>query len=190
MNKIIPLGLIKPQHNKLVFFFALLISLWYNSLNAQSPQNDTLKKVSADTLRPPDDEGELLENMVIYEAKDSAVFLSETKQVLLYGKAHVEFGTTTLDAEFIEIDYSKNIVTAYGKKDSTGKSIGNPLFKDGEQEMEADKIIYNLKSKRGKIYNALTKQGELLVIGSEIKKDSNNIVYMKDMNEARKISGQ
>ena len=181
LNKIIPLGLIKPQHNKLVFFFALLISLWYNSLNAQSPQNDTLKKVSADTLRPPDDEGELLENMVIYEAKDSAVFLSETKQVLLYGKAHVEFGTTTLDAEFIEIDYSKNIVTAYGKKDSTGKSIGNPLFKDGEQEMEADKIIYNLKSKRGKIYNALTKQGELLVIGSEIKKDSNNIVYMKDM---------
>lgn len=181
MNKIIPLGLIKPQHNKLVFFFALLISLSYNDIRAQEVRKDSLINVTADTLKPDTDSEGFLENPVIYNAKDSVVFLSEKKQVFLYGNSHVEFGNTNLDAEFIEIDYLKNIVTAYGKKDSLGKNVGSPVFKDGDQEMKADKIIYNLKTKRGKIYNALTKQGELLVIGSEIKKDSTNIVYMKDM---------
>lgn len=173
--------MIKPQHKKVVFFFGLLISLSINSLIGQIAQKDTLINVSADTLKPSEEGEDLLESPVIYTAKDSAVFLSAIKQVLLYGKAHVEFGDMNLEAEFIEIDYSKNIVTAYGKKDSLGKSVGNPVFKDGQQEMKADKIIYNLKSKRGKIFNALTKQGELLVIGNEIKKDSTNIIYMKDM---------
>lgn len=181
LNKFIPFGLIKPQHNKLVFFFALLISLSGYYLNAQTPTKDSLTNVIADTIRPAEQGDDFLENPVIYNATDSAVFLSETKQVLLYGKARVEFGSMNLEAEFIEIDYSKNLVTAYGKKDSLGKSVGNPLFKDGEQEMRADKIIYNLKTKRGKIFNALTKQGELLVIGSEIKKDSTNVISMKDM---------
>ncbi|WP_305549536.1 putative LPS assembly protein LptD [Sediminibacterium sp.] len=181
MNKFIPFGLIKPQHNKLVFFFALLISLTANKLLSQVVQKDTLINVSADSLRQTEDTDNLLENPIIYNATDSAVFLSEKKQVFLYGKAHVEFGNTNLDAEFIEIDYSKNLVTAYGKLDSLGKKAGNPVFKDGEQEMSADKIIYNLKTKKGKIFNALTKQGELLVIGEEIKKDSTNVIYMKGM---------
>ena len=178
-NKFIAFGLIKHQHTQLVFFFALLISLT-NTLKAQTTQKDTLINV-ADTLNQDADNENILESPVIYSATDSVVFLSPTKQVFLYGKAHVDFGKMNLEAEVIEIDYTKNLVTAYGKKDSLGKNIGNPLFKDGEQEMRADKIIYNLKTKRGKIFNALTKQGELLVIGSEIKKDSTNVVYMKDM---------
>jgi len=175
--------LIKPQHKKLVFFFGLLISLTANSLIAQTPQKDTLTNVIADTVltAPSTETDDMLEEPIVYSATDSAVFLSKTKQAFLYGKAKVQFGDMNLEAEFIEIDYTKNIVTAYGKKDSLGKNVGNPKFKDGQQEMEADKIIYNLKTKRGKIFNALTKQGELLVIGSEIKKDSTNIIYMKDM---------
>ncbi|MBA2611852.1 MAG: LPS-assembly protein LptD [Bacteroidetes bacterium] len=150
-------------------------------LKGQIAQKDTLTNVIADTLKPAEEDNSLLESPIVYTAADSVVFLSGSKQVLLYGKAHVEFGEMNLESEFIEIDYSKNIVTAYGKKDSLGKSVGNPVFKDGQQEMKADKIIYNLRSKRGKIFNALTKQGELLVIGNEIKKDSTNIIYMKDM---------
>ncbi|MEO6426876.1 MAG: putative LPS assembly protein LptD [Bacteroidia bacterium] len=182
MNKFIPFGLIKPQHKKVVLFFGLLISLSINTLKGQTLPKDTLINVTADTLKPSDEENEgLLDEPITYSAKDSAVFLSNSKQVLLYGKAHVDFGEMNLESEFIEIDYQKNIVTAYGKKDSLGKNVGTPVFKDGQQEMKAEKIIYNLKTKRGKIYNALTTQGELLVIGSEIKKDSNNIIYMKGM---------
>lgn len=151
-----------------------------NHLNAQVVPKDTLKKVTADTLTPPDT-GEGLEFKITYAALDSTVYLSEEAKVLLYGKAQIEYEGMTLKAEAIELDYQKNIVIAYGKKDSLGKGVGNPVFKDGDQEMSAEKIMYNLKTKKGKIFNALTKQGELLVIGNEIKKDSTNVIYMKNM---------
>lgn len=158
----------------------MLISLIPCALNGQVTPKDTLKKVSIDTL-DAGDEPETLESTITYGAEDSTVYLASSSKVFLYGKSHVEYGNMNLTSEFIEIDYDKNIVTAYGKKDSAGKNVGTPVFKDGAQEMNAEKIMYNLKSKKGKIFNALTKQGELLVIGKEIKKDSSNVIYMKDM---------
>lgn len=141
---------------------------------------DTLKKVNVDTLDTYSDD-ETIESKINYGAEDSVVYMASSSKVLLYGKAHVEYQTMDLKAEYIEIDYTKNIVTAFGKKDSLGKNVGTPIFKDDQQTMEADKIMYNLKTKKGKIFNALTHQGELLVIGNEIKKDSSNIIYMRDM---------
>lgn len=165
-------------HTKVVLFFVLLISLVPGKIYAQA---DTLKR-STDTLRSdPAEEGEELEEIVRYSARDSVVAQPQQGKAILYGQASVDYGSMNIQAEFIEIDYTRNQVTAWGKKDSLGRNVGNPVFKDGNETMEADKIIYNLKSKRGKIYNAMTKQGELLVIGNEIKKDSTNIVYMKDM---------
>ncbi|MBL7933674.1 MAG: LPS-assembly protein LptD [Bacteroidia bacterium] len=160
----------------------LLISLGIGGINAQTQPADTLKKVSVDTLAAPEEEDvDGITEKVNYKAEDSIVALPIEGKALLYGKARVEYGSTNIEAEFIELDYNKNLITAYGKTDSTGKLVGNPVFKDGDETMEADKIMYNLKSKRGKIYNALTKQGELLVVGKEIKKDSLNNVYFKDM---------
>ncbi|MCC6369916.1 MAG: LPS-assembly protein LptD [Bacteroidia bacterium] len=158
----------------------LLISLTVNGLYAQNTQQDTLKKPITDTLSADSGE-ESIEETIKYSAQDSVVALPQQGRAILYGKANVDYGSMNMTAEFIDIDYNKNTITAYGKKDSTGKNVGTPVFKDGEEPMEAEKIMYNLKTKRGKIFNALTKQGDLLVIGSEIKKDSTNIVYMKDM---------
>lgn len=170
--------MVLPAHTKVVLFFLVLISFLPEGIYAQA---DTLKN-QADTLRSaPTDDGEELEEIVRYSARDSIVTLPQQGKAILYGQASVDYGSMNIQAEFIEIDYTRNQVTAWGKKDSLGKNIGNPVFKDGSETMEADKIIYNLKSKRGKIYNAMTKQGELLVVGNEIKKDSTNIVYMKDM---------
>lgn len=157
----------------------MLISCFLSRIYAQEPKKDTLKNVTTiDTLTTED---ETIESIIIYNAKDSIRYEADGNRVFMFGDAYVEYGTMVLKSEGIVIDYEKNLVTAFGKKDSTGKYVGAPLFKDGEQEMEADTIKYNLKSKRGKIYNALTKQGELLVRGAEIKKDSTNIIYMKSM---------
>jgi hypothetical protein len=156
----------------------MLISAAFSTINAQVAPSDTLKKVSVDSLANDD---EMLENPVTYSGEDSVVYLGQKGEVLFFGKSHVTYEDIDLKSEYIELDYKKNLVTAYGKKDSTGKNVGTPVFKDATQEMNAEKIMYNVKTKKGKIFNALTNQGELLVIGKEIKKDSSNIVYMKDM---------
>jgi hypothetical protein len=151
-----------------------------SKLNAQTLPNDTLKKVSVDTLTD-ENNSEAIEEKITYSAEDSIVALPQLGKVLLYGKSKITYSSINIDAENIEIDYTKNVVLAYGGIDSTSKSFGTPVFKDGEETIEASKIMYNLKSKKGKIFNALTRQGELLVFGSEIKKDSLNNVYFKDM---------
>ncbi len=150
-------------------------------LYAQKAQADTLKKVKADTLVDHETESDALESKIEYKANDSIVYLAKEKKAMLYGNANVVNGSMNIVAQVIEIDYSTNIITAYGLPDSTGKLAGTPVFKDGEQEMKAEKIMFNLKTKKGKIFKALTKQGELLVFGNEIKKDSSNIIYMKNM---------
>jgi hypothetical protein len=181
LNKIIRFRLIISPHNKVFLFFCLLISFAGSGLFAQIGPDNPQKKPSADTLAKPESDGETLEEQIKYAASDSLVSEPASGKGLLYGKAWVTYGSMRIDAEFIEIDYTKNVIIAYGKKDSLGNNIGTPVFKEGSEEMNSEKIMYNLKTKKGKIFNALTKQGELLVIGKEIKKDSTNIVYMKNM---------
>lgn len=151
-----------------------------NSNNDNNLPKDTIKKVKIDSLDTEDD-GEPLEHQIIYNARDSIRYESKGQKIYLFGDGFVDYEGMNLKAEFIEIDNEKNTISAYGKKDSLGKSIGNPLFKDGEQEIACRKMIYNLKTKKGKIYDIITKEGDLLLMGSEVKKDSNNVVYMKDL---------
>lgn len=165
----------------------MLISLMVTlNINAQSVNdslktNSTIKTQTISTDIKSENDEDLLHVAITYNAKDSIVFLRDSNKVILYGKAHVVYDEMDITSERIEIDLKNNTIGAFGKKDSSGKWINTPVFKDGEQTMEAEKILYNLKTKKGKIYNAMTKQGELLVIGEQIKKDSTNIIYMQNM---------
>jgi hypothetical protein len=167
-----------------VIFSLLLIS---KPVKGQVSGADSLKKLSTDTLHGADsvnvkeEEGEGIDEKVNYSASDSAVTFPGQQRAILYGKARVEYGSMNIQAGRIEVDYGKNLIIAYGQTDSTGKLTDTPVFKERSETMEAEKIIYNLKSRKGKIYNAMTKQGELLVVGNEIKKDSDNVIYMKNM---------
>ena len=122
------------------------------------PADSTVKVVTVDTL----EEDEPLDKKVIYNARDSIRYEAKGNKIYLFGDAYVEYGEMNLKAEFIEIDNDKNLVIAYGTTDSTGKKVGTPIFKDNSQEFNAEKIMYNLKTKKGKIFNVLTKQGDLI----------------------------
>ena len=141
---------------------------------------DTIKTVKVDSLDDEEDV-EPLEHQVIYNARDSIRYETKGNKVYLFGDGYVLYEDMNLKAEFIEIDNEKNTITAYGKTDSLGNNIGNPIMKAEGQESSAKKIIYNLKTKKGKIYDIMTKEGDLVLKGSEVKKDSNNVVYMKDL---------
>ncbi len=150
-----------------------------NTFTVNPPKNDSIKTVVVDSLPKPDDEP--LNQAIVYNAKDSIRFESKGQKIYLFGEAFVSYGSMTLNSEFIEIDNEKSIITAFGKKDSLGTETGNPQFKDGEQNLSCRKMVYNLKTRKGKIFDIQTKEGDLLLLGSEVKKDSNDVVYMKDL---------
>jgi hypothetical protein len=56
-----------------------------------------------------------------------------------------------------------NTVFATGRKDSTGKVNGNPVFKQGTQEIESDSLFYNFVSRQAVAYGIVTKQEEGLL---------------------------
>ena len=72
----------------------------------------------------------------------------------------------------------KNEVLALGKTDSTGKMIEKVNFKDGENEIEASEIRFNMKSKRGIIKEVFTNDGEAYIHMAEAKKQANDEVHL------------
>ncbi len=58
----------------------------------------------------------------------------------------------------------KNTVFATGRRDTTGKVIGTPVFKDGNtQEIQSDTLIYNFVTHKAIAHNIVTKQDEGLL---------------------------
>ncbi len=111
----------------LVFLGALLISASYNGSAQTALQKDSVRTIDLDTL--PD---ETLEHKVIANARDSSRFERDGNKYYLYGDSYVEYESMNLKAEYIIVDYNKNLVTAFGKTDSIGNNIGTPVFKDGQ----------------------------------------------------------
>lgn len=141
---------------------------------------DSIKQITVDSLKDQGDD-EPLDHPIVYNARDSIRYETKGNKIYLFGDGFVQYEEMNLKSEFIEIDNDKNTITAYGKTDSLGNNVATPVFKDGEQEINCRKMVYNLKTKKGKIYDVLTKEGDLLLLGSEVKKDSNNVVYMKNL---------
>ena len=54
-------------------------------------------------------------------------------KVLLYGDALIQYEETEIKADFIEINWMKNIIYATGKIDSLGEIKGSPKFKGARE---------------------------------------------------------
>jgi len=131
------------------------------------------KKDSAKTKPPKGD----IETTIIYSADDSIISQMDKKIVKLYGNAKVTYGEIKLDAEEITIDYEKSTITANGKRDSTGELIGAPVFHDGNEMYETKGMIYNIKTKKARITEVVTKQGEGFMHGETVFKNQDNNIF-------------
>lgn len=121
-----------------------------------------------------------LEAEVRYNATDSMAFDFEHKKMYLYGNAKIEYGDITLTAYRIELDMDSTIAYACGRRDSTGKEVDLPVFKDKSGEYEMREMKYNFKSKKAVITHIVTEQGEGFVIGERAKRVDEETYFMKD----------
>ncbi len=117
---------------------------------------------------------------IIYSAKDSLRFDVRQRKVYLFGEAKVTYGDISMNAANIEIDWVANTVKAYGQKDSTGKEIGTPEFKEGAETYKSKMMTYNFKSRKGIISKINTKYGEGFIVGERVKKDENDNLFLRN----------
>jgi lipopolysaccharide assembly outer membrane protein LptD (OstA) len=121
-----------------------------------------------------------LQTKVDYDARDSIIIDVKQQKAFLYGEAIVNYEDIELTAGYIEIDFTKNLVYASGIEDTAGKMIEEPLFKEAGKEYKAGEMTYNFQSKKGKIVEAFTQEGEGYVHGERIKKYSDDVFYIKN----------
>lgn len=117
---------------------------------------------------------------VDYKSVDSTKYDLVNEKVYLWGGAEVKYEDLTLNADYIEIDMKTNLVYAAGLPDSNGVMVGKPKFIEGGKEYNADEMTYNFNTSKGKIIAARTQEGDGYVLGQEIKKHTDEVIFIKN----------
>jgi lipopolysaccharide assembly outer membrane protein LptD (OstA) len=145
-------------------------------------KNDTLITkadslgIQSDSLKTPPPKSDI-ETTIFYSARDSINSSLESKIIKLYGNAKIKYGEIELEADEIIIDYEKSTITARGQLDSLGQRVGYPVFKNGNEVYETRDIVYNFKSKKAKISEVVTQQGDGIVHGDVVFKNDKNELF-------------
>jgi len=97
---------------------------------------DTTNEVSEDTLTQKSE----IETTINYSAKDSIFYDLKSQKIKLYGDSKIDYGEINLEAYEILVDWNDKTLDANFILDSTGKKMGKPIFSEGNQSYETDKI--------------------------------------------------
>ncbi len=140
--------------------------------------DDTIKTVISVDSVPIKKSNMSFDYPVYYDAEDSLLFDFIAQKAYLYGKAIIIYESVNMTAEFVEMDFENNEVYAHGVLDSTGKVIGKPIFKEGDEEFIADTIRYNFRTKKGIIKEVMTEFEGSFLHGSMTKMQPNKDIHM------------
>lgn len=145
-----------------------------------TPPNDTTPKAPAGDSLSISVSKNALKSKVKYTAVDSIRFDVPNQKIYLYGLADVTYDDIELKADYIEIDWEKNVISAYGIPDSTGKLQNRPEFSQNGTSFVSDTMRYNFKTKKGKISKVITQEGQGYILAQVAKKDANDNVFIKN----------
>jgi lipopolysaccharide assembly outer membrane protein LptD (OstA) len=101
------------------------------------------------------------------------------KELELYNKAELFYKDIELKAGKIIMNYETNEVFAGRIKDSLGNYTQYPYFKQGSNVVEADSIHFNTKTKKARIWNSRSDQGEFRIKGEITKRENDSVYYIK-----------
>lgn len=113
------------------------------------------------------------------DAKDSIKLDIINQKAYLYGDAEIKYQKTTITAAYIEIDWISNTIFATTALDSLGNKMGHPVFTEGAESFKAHEITYNFKSKKCRVKQISSKEGEGYILGKVVKKMEDDIFYLK-----------
>ncbi len=183
--------LLKALHTKLfhIVFSVIFLTIGSNAIFSQEttiPKTVTLTKTDLNKAKDSTaidsskKKKPFLEGVVNMKSKDYEKLDQKKKTVTLHDEAEIYYTDFELKAGRIVLDYEKNLVYAGRLKDSAGNYIQRPVFKQGDNVVEPDSIIFHTKSKRAKVWNSRTNQGELYIKSEISKKENDSVYFMKN----------
>lgn len=139
--------------------------------------NKEIDSTKNDTIKP---KTQLLSSTVTYKATDYMAYKKKESKMYLYNEAEVYYEDMEIKAGSIILDFDKDLVYAYGIKDTLGDYTQRPSFKQGENLIEPDSIIFNTVTKKGLIYNSQTEQNGGTLITETTKKINDSVYYVRN----------
>ncbi len=119
-----------------------------------------------------------IETTINYSARDSIFYDLKTQKLKLYGDSKIDYGEINLEAYEILVNWTDKTLDANFILDSTGKKIGKPIFSEGNQSYETDKITYNFDSKKAKIKGIVTQLDDAYMQGEDVKKNEYDELFI------------
>lgn len=165
--------LLSPDSSAILDSLVVIDSMPPDSLLIDSLELEDVIVFSPDSLNLP----------VQYECLDSMIYDLGDRKVYLYNGAEVFYEQYNLKAGYIEFNFITNVATATCLLDSAGNEVQCPFFDDKTQQFTSRRIEFNFKTKKGKVYDASTKQGDGYLVSNATKfiagdtTTSNNILY-------------
>lgn len=161
----------------LALSFLILYTFDANCQSFVASDSSKSKTIPNDTFRISKD---AIESIIEYKAKDSVYFDIKAKKAYLYGNAEVKYDGLTLNSALIIVDFDRRELLAKGRIDSIGRYVDKPHFDDGERQTDADTMVYNFESKRGRTYGIIMKEGEGYIHSEKILRDEDKSIYGVD----------
>jgi lipopolysaccharide assembly outer membrane protein LptD (OstA) len=151
-------------------------------------QNDTLiainpvavtatDTVRTDSIKKPKSG---LDAIIKRNAEDYEKIDQVKKELTLYNKAELYYNDIELKAGIIVMKYEKDEVFAGRIKDSLGNYSQYPYFKQGTNVVEADSIHFNTKTKKARVWNSRSDQGEFRIKAEITKRENDSVYFMKN----------
>ena len=139
---------------------------------------DSLTKPTHRRIQPKRSDS-AIETQVICSATDSVYRDMNQMKIYYYGNAEAKYDDIVLTADNLEFDLETSTCRAFGTVDSLGKTIGRPVFTQGESTFEALEMLYNFKTKKGIITKVWTEESGGYLHGERIKRMDDNSINIR-----------
>jgi lipopolysaccharide export system protein LptA len=153
---------------------------YIDSLNKVTPRQRPTTTDSASSNRRRYGESQDIETTINYNAKDSIFFDLKNQSLKLYGDTHIDYGNITLEASRTDVDMYRKTINSIFTRDTTGRKIGKPIFSEGTDVYETDKIVYNYDTKRAQIRGVVTEQDGAFMHGDNVRKNEEDEIFIRN----------
>ena len=166
------------MRNLVIFLFLVIPSVSYSQMESDSllslMQVDTTSNNEMDSTIQKSE----IETTINYSAKDSIFYDLKSQKIKLYGNSKIDYGEINLEAYEILVNWNDKTLDANYLTDSTGKKVGKPIFSEGNQSYETDKITYNFDSRKAKIKGIVTQLDDAYMQGEDVKKNEEDELFI------------